>query len=165
MVAADEDALIAPRRDELPHRIVELSASLLPQHHQPHAHDRLRHRIDAEDRMLGDWPLPLDLEVALRLEVRDFSPARDEREGAGELAGVDVTLEVIGDASEPRRRQSDFFGLHEHFILLFETTHATRGAACARSTMTRGQRTRTRRRRRRTAPRTRRRTDASHDSR
>src|SRR5207245_2573442 len=62
----------------------------------------------------------------LRLEVRDLSPARDEREGAGELADVDVTLEVIGDASEPRRRQSDFFGLHEHFILLFETTHATR---------------------------------------
>jgi len=85
MVAADEDALIAPRRDELSHRIVELEASLLPQHHQPHAHDRLRHRIDAEDRILGDRPRSLDLEVALRLEVRDLSPARDEREGAGEL--------------------------------------------------------------------------------
>src|SRR2546426_12634515 len=87
MVAADEDALIAPRRDELSHRIVELKASLLPQHHQPHAHDRLRHRVDAEDRILRYRPLSLDLEVALRLEVRDLSPARDEREGAGELAG------------------------------------------------------------------------------
>src|SRR5437899_12934585 len=120
MVAADEDALIAPRRDELSHGIVELKASLLPQNDQPHAHDRLRHRVDAEDRIPRDPPLSLDLEVALRLEVRDLSAARHEREGAGELASVDVTLEVIGDASEPRRRQSDFFGLHEHFMLLLQ---------------------------------------------
>src|SRR5262245_21622645 len=125
MVAADEDALIAPRRDELPHRIVELNASLLPQHHQPDAHDRLRHRVDAEDRIRRDRPLALDLEVALRLEVRDLAPARDEREGAGELAGVDVPLEVIADASEPRRRESDFFGLHQHLILLFETARCS----------------------------------------
>src|SRR5262249_16821434 len=116
MIPADEDALIPPGRDELAHRVVELNASLLPQHHQTDAHDRLRHRVDAEDRIVRDRSLPLDFEVALRLEVRDLASARDECEGAGELTGVDVALEMIGDATETRRGQPDFFGLHEHLI-------------------------------------------------
>jgi hypothetical protein len=118
MVAADEHALIAPRRNELVHWIVELQPSLLPQHHQPHARDRLGHRVDAEDRVGCDRAFALDFEMSQRLEVRDLSPAGHQRERAGQLAGVDVAPEMIADTAEACRRQSDFFGLHEHVNLL-----------------------------------------------
>src|SRR5688500_8108872 len=103
MIAADEDTLVLERRDELRHGIVELEAAMLPQHHQADAHDRLRHRVDAEDRVRRDRPPLLDLEMPPRLEVRDLSPARDEHERAGKLAGVDVPLQAIADTSEPGR--------------------------------------------------------------
>jgi hypothetical protein len=71
--------------------------------------------------------------MALRFEVGDLSLTRDQRERAGKLAGVDVALEMIVDASEARRRESNFLGLHEHVNLLripIAPTSDTRRGRC-----------------------------------
>src|SRR5262245_48964079 len=56
--------------------------------------------------------------MSLRLEVGDLSLAGNQRERAGQLTGVDVAAQMVADASEASRRQSDFFGFHEHVDLL-----------------------------------------------
>ena len=114
VVAAGEDAQVLPRRDELVHRIVELKAPLFVEHHEPDARDGLRHRVDAPDRVGGDGPAALDLEVAERLTVDDLAAPGHQGQGAGELAGVDVALPVLADAGEALGRDSDFFGLRGH---------------------------------------------------
>jgi hypothetical protein len=62
--------------------------------------------------------------MPLGLEVRDLSATGDERQGAGELARVDVGSKMIRDAAEARRGQSDFFRLHEHVDLLTQRLDA-----------------------------------------
>src|SRR5262245_44546244 len=52
------------------------------------------------------------------LEVGDLSPTSHQRERAGQLPGVDIASEMIVDASEASRRQSDFFRFHEHVNVL-----------------------------------------------
>src|SRR5215470_3750701 len=56
--------------------------------------------------------------MSLGLEVGDLSLTGNQREGAGQLTGIDVASEMIVDASEASRRQSDFFRLYEHVNLL-----------------------------------------------
>ena len=114
VVASGEDAQILPRRDELVHRIVELKAPFFVEHHEPDARDGLRHRVDAPDRVGGDGPAALDLEVAERLTVDDLAAPGHQGQGAGELAGVDVALPVLADAGEALGRDSDLFGLRGH---------------------------------------------------
>ena len=53
-----------------------------------------------------------------RLEVGDLSPTGNQRERAGQLTGVDIASEMIADASQALRRQSDFFRFHDHVTLL-----------------------------------------------
>jgi hypothetical protein len=75
----------------------------LPEHHQPHARDRLGHRIDAEDRVGRDRSCALDLEMAQRLEVGDLAATGDQCQRPGQLARVDVPSEMIRDAPETGR--------------------------------------------------------------
>ena len=51
--AADVNAQVAPRRDEAVHRVVQRHQALLDQHHESHAGDRLGHRVDAREAVLG----------------------------------------------------------------------------------------------------------------
>jgi len=114
MVAAHEHRQILPRRDEPVHGIVELEATLLVERHQPCAGDRLGHGVDAKDGVRRQRPPPLDLQMSPRVEIGDLPAAGHQGEYAGELAGVDVALEVLADARQARRRETDLFGLDDH---------------------------------------------------
>ena len=51
--------------------------------------------------------LRLQVHDALRLEIGDLAVARDERHGAGDLAGRDRALDELVDALQALRRQAD----------------------------------------------------------
>jgi len=79
MVAADEDALIAPRGNELVHWIVELqrpcSQSIIsPRSRSAWSSNRFGNRVGVTGR------LRFDSKMSLRLEVGDLSLTRDQRD-------------------------------------------------------------------------------------
>src|SRR6185369_5056780 len=78
-------------------------------------------RVDPEDRVGRDRPFALDFEMPQRLAVGDLSLTGHQRERAGQLARIDIAPEMIVDASETCRRQSDLFGLDDHVVLLTRT--------------------------------------------
>ena len=100
VIAADEHPQPLPGRNEAVHGIVELAQALFNQHHQRHGGDGLAHRIDAKDAVALHGSPAFDLEVPLRLEKGDVAVAGHQGQGAGELAVVDVALEMTADAVE-----------------------------------------------------------------
>jgi len=59
-------------------------------------------------------PPALDFQIPQGLEAGHLPPAGDQRQGAGELAGVDVPLNMFADPRQARRGSTDLFGFHEH---------------------------------------------------
>ncbi|MNR11717.1 hypothetical protein D3C85_1280310 [compost metagenome] len=101
-IAARVDAKVLPRRDVLADRIVESDLAFLDQHHDRHRGDRLRHRVDAEDRILGQRRLPLAVGHAQHRIQHDFAapPHLDQR--AGQLAACHVGgIEKLLDPLQP----------------------------------------------------------------
>ncbi len=70
--------------------VVQLKVPLLVEHHECKARDRLRHRIDAEDRILLHRQAALAVALAGDLEMRDLAVAGDERREPRDLAAVDI---------------------------------------------------------------------------
>jgi hypothetical protein len=53
VIAGLVDAQVPPLGNQLVNRIVELKVAVLVEHHERHGGDGLRHRVDAEDRVLA----------------------------------------------------------------------------------------------------------------
>jgi hypothetical protein len=94
----------------LRHRIVELPLPFLEQHHHRHAGDRLRHRVDAEDRVLLHRRGALQVALAGGFELHDLAVPRHHRHDAGQLVLVDQRLHLALQPAEPLRRHADAFG-------------------------------------------------------
>ena len=86
---------------ELLDRIGELKLAFFVEHHCRHRGDRLAHRIDAEQGVLGHRAVVVRPAVAHRLEVDDLAVARHQRDDASELLLVHVALRHGGDVVEP----------------------------------------------------------------
>ena len=93
--------------DVLGHRVVERPLALLPEHHHGHAHDRLGHRRDAEDRVAGDRLLGRQILNAVGVEVDDLAVSCDERRDAGELAVVHQRAHRPLKRLQPVGREAD----------------------------------------------------------
>ena len=99
------------------HGIVERDQPLLDQHHERDRRDRLRHRIDAEDRILAHRLLALDVRHADRR--RNARPRRAVRPASSRRQRP-VSIICVGRSDrslQPRRRQSDGFGARAHLCL------------------------------------------------
>ena len=93
--------------NELRHRVVEREATLVVVGHQRDTDDRLRHRVDAEDRVLRDRDPVLDVLLAVGVEEDDLALARDHRDDAGEFAVVDHAVHRLGELLEAGRVHAD----------------------------------------------------------
>ena len=93
------------------HGLVERDAAFLDQHHEGHARERLGHRIDAEDGVVFDRRLALEIGKALHGRMDDLAAAIDQELRARETAGIDVALlQVIFETVERRLGHSGGFG-------------------------------------------------------
>ena len=72
--------------------LFERDAAFFDQHHEGDARDRLGHGVDAEDRVVLDGDLALDIGQTLNRVVDQFSAPIDRELGSREAAGFDVTL-------------------------------------------------------------------------
>ncbi len=90
-----------PRGDEAVHGIGELEVSPLVEAHERNAGDRLGHRVDPPDGVVGDGGRTLEVGQAEMLVVADGTVPGDRDRASGDLAGLDVAArEVLVDASE-----------------------------------------------------------------
>ena len=123
---------IRPLRQEFAYGVIELKSPLLVQHHQRHGRYRLRHRVDAVDRVLLRWLPALGVHQPERREVCDLAAPGHQRQRAGNLPGVDVALrEKSIDPPEAVCRQS---GGHAFKISLCASTRSSSGcmpSSCA----------------------------------
>ena len=109
-IAAREHFQIAPLRDVLRDRVVQLERAFFVQHHQRDAGDRLAHRIDAENRVARDRRRAFDVAFAVGEEMRLFAVARNQAQIAGQLAAVDVTFDERLDVAEFFVREAECHG-------------------------------------------------------
>ncbi len=103
VLAGDIDAVVLPGGDVAADRVVELEVALFIEHHQRDRGDRLGHRIDAEDGVVGHRLAALQVHRPEGLAVGDLSAPGDGDLGAHDLLRADVVaLEVVGDALQAR---------------------------------------------------------------
>ena len=106
-----EHAEVLPFRNVFVHGLVQRDAAFLDQHHEGDARERLGHRIDAEDRVVLDRRLALEVGKTLHGRMNDLAAAIDQELRSREAAGIDITLlQVIFEAIERRFRHSGGFG-------------------------------------------------------
>ena len=109
--SGDEHAEVLPFRDIFVHGLVERDAAFLDQHHESHGRDRLGHRIDAEDGVVLDLHLALEVGKALRRRVHDLAAAVDRELRSGKAPGIDVALpQMVFDAVERGGGHAGGFG-------------------------------------------------------
>ena len=84
-LAGDVHAHVAQLGDHAMDRVVELEIRLLIERHQRDRGNRLRHRVDAEDRVLTHRLAAFGIHLTNRREVRDFAATRHQGEGTGDL--------------------------------------------------------------------------------
>jgi hypothetical protein len=113
--AGHPDLMILPGREEAAHRVVQLEVAALIEAHQRHGGDRLAHRIDAEDGVVGHRLAALPVHLAERAKVGEVAVPGDRDLAAGDLAGADVVaFQVVGDAFEPGGREAGLLGRQFH---------------------------------------------------
>ena len=105
-VSLREDFQIAPEVDGVRHRIVQLKTALLVEHHQRRAGDGLGHRIEAHHRIALHRLAALHVAQPASVEERLLAAPRHQAQRTGELALVDIAVEVRGDARQPVRDES-----------------------------------------------------------
>ena len=108
--AADINRKVAPFGDVFGDRLVERDAALLDEHHEGDGGDRLRHRIDAEDRVFLHRHVAFDVGEALHCRVNDLAVTVDDRVGAGETPVVHIVArEMVLELLQARARHSRAF--------------------------------------------------------
>ncbi len=80
--------------------IFEPELALFDQHHRDHAGDRLGHRKQAEDRVIGHRQPGRDVAHAEEFVIDRLAVLLDQQDRAGNLALRDLVAEVIADALE-----------------------------------------------------------------
>ena len=96
----DADLHIGEGRNVFRDGIVELDRAVLDQLHRDDGGDRLGHREQAEDRLVGDRRLADDVLHAEGFVVDRLAMLLDQHDCAGDLAGRDLVLEELADLGE-----------------------------------------------------------------
>ena len=105
------DPGVGERGDEPRHRVGQLQRALLVEHHRGDGGDRLGHRVDAPDRVVGHRQPGLEVAQPMVGQVRDAPAPGDRDRPAREQAVVDVAAEVPVDPREPGGVEPDLPGL------------------------------------------------------
>ena len=90
--------------------IAEDDATFLDEHHGGDRHERLGHRVDAEDRVLPERRAASRIARADRVEIGDFSLAGDQRHRAGQLLLLDLAAQRLLDAGQAQGGEADLLG-------------------------------------------------------
>src|SRR5215472_9263547 len=106
-VGLDADLLPGEFRDEFRHGVTEQQMAFLDQRHDRDRDDRLCHREDPEDGVVGHWPSIRRALFADGVEPADLAPARNQYSRARKGPLVDFALEAIGQFLQSGRRQAD----------------------------------------------------------
>ena len=105
------DLLAAPLGDVAPHRIEQLEHPAFVELHDRDRGDRLGHRVDAEDGVVGHREVTLTIHQAEGPLIGHVAAPHHGHLAAGDLAGVHVLgSEVLRDALEPRLAHPRRFG-------------------------------------------------------
>ena len=98
-------------RQETRYRIVQADLPLFHQHEHGHAGDGLGHGGQAEDGVLGEGQLGLEVHQAMRLEVHDAATASHQRHRTRDLSRVNVALHGFVDPEEALGGEANLLGL------------------------------------------------------
>jgi hypothetical protein len=91
-------------------RVLEQERALLEQAEQGHAHDRLRHRVDAEDRVQRHRLVALHVTPSVGVGQHDLTAPGHDRDDARQPPGVDVAACVSPQLPQPLAVQADLVG-------------------------------------------------------
>ena len=105
----DADLLRAEGRQELRDRIGQLHLAVLDEHHRRDRHERLRHRVDAEDGIGRHRCAARRIAMTHGRRVHELAAARDHHDGTGQLARVDLGLQRGADARQALGRHPHGF--------------------------------------------------------
>src|ERR1700722_11455989 len=92
-------------------RIGEKQLAFLDQHHDRNRNDRLRHRIDAEDRIARHCLIALGIKLALYIEPGKLAAAGDKAHGAGKPAPLYTLTDRSFEPLQGLDRQAKLFGI------------------------------------------------------
>ena len=95
------DLHVTEGRDVFRHWIVEQEVPFFVQQHGCGAGHRLRHRINAKDRVFLHGLIGFDVHLPVSFEVDHLATPREQRHHAGDLAAIDITLHGRADALQP----------------------------------------------------------------
>ena len=90
--------------------MVQAQLAFLEQHHRGQRRDRLRHRIDAENRLRPDGLAAAEFGRPAIVFQRDLAIARNQRRHARQLAGVEIVL------LEEGRNRREAFRIEANFM-------------------------------------------------
>src|SRR6516162_2514204 len=82
-------------------RSAEREQALLPEHHRRDRDERLRHRIDAPDRVALDRQPGYRIALTHRVDIADPATAGDRDLAADPEAALDIALQVVLEPLKP----------------------------------------------------------------
>jgi hypothetical protein len=91
----DADLCVRKRRNVFRHGIVEGQLAVVDQHHCGNRGDRLRHRIDLEDRIRRHRRAGRRVPHAETFEINQLAMLLDQHDCAGNLASRDLAANVV----------------------------------------------------------------------
>jgi hypothetical protein len=94
--------------------IVQLHAALLDQLKQADGCDRLGHREETEDGVVGDRRAALHIGLALHISVHLLAMTEDGHDNARHLSLIDVAVGQIGDPMKATAIESELLRCHCH---------------------------------------------------
>ena len=106
VVAPIEYLELGPRLDVFGHRVVELEAPFLVEHHERRTRNRLGHRIKTEHGVALHPPAAVHVRKSGLVEERFLTTARYQAHCARVLALVHVAVDMRRDAPQPVRRKA-----------------------------------------------------------
>ena len=102
----DADFHVGKRRNVFCDGIVKPELAVLDQHHGDDRRDRLRHRVEAEDRIRRHRQFCRDVAHAKAFEIDRLAVSLDQENRAGNLSARDVVPDVIADARKSFGRKA-----------------------------------------------------------
>jgi hypothetical protein len=103
VIGIDRDLEIGKFRNVASDRIGDQQFAFLSQHHRGDRGEWLCHRSDAKDRVRRHLRAGFAITIAQSFQAGDFSMPRDQHDGAGNDASVDIGFQYPGQAFQARR--------------------------------------------------------------
>src|SRR5262249_7548687 len=95
----------------LRYRIGERELAFFGENHCRDRRERLRHRVETEDRVFRHRRASLRIALSERFEVRHLALARHDENSAGQSTTCDLGLDHLSDTLQTLRRKTDVLRL------------------------------------------------------